>query len=515
MARVPSFRKVRSARWRYTGRLRSAVGRRELSDRGGGEERTQAIPGVESRLGVVDPGVHLSLLPLERARRRIRNEGRQFLLTVLSEKSEGVVVHGELARCERRRVLGETNDGALHAWLEPTMELAFRGEHFDSSEFLLTRKHDGLAELRTELLVRLGELRLQLVNLINDEYQAFISLSTGLRGVKPNLDNLEFGDLLDVAQTVKLDLQRERERVGVLLEQRKGCRGTRDTLDVLRQIHHLLEGNNVKDSTTLVQLIYLLEQATPSKFTTVLSHRIDALRTSLINGLNEQLVHLLQLESKDPAELARLLDTYTTIDSDPTPLVITHLITPALAKLVTTTSLVPPSTLAALYDSLLSLSTSLHHTLPSSYLHLIWSSIATTLVDKLAPTLFQAGQPNQFHLHYSLSVSFIEQLGQSIPGVQETEEARAFMKRFQLMVYFQLRLKQIIQLVTSPSLPASQSGEDQGEDFMLEESRQFWKGIRMIYDDSVHLPELGARFWRLFLQVLLPHAFHRRGTDTS
>jgi hypothetical protein len=63
---------------------------------------------------------------------------------------------------------------------------------FDVDAFLLTRTHTSLADLRSELRDYLGTLKEELVQLINDDYAAFISLSTDLRGEGARLERLRF-----------------------------------------------------------------------------------------------------------------------------------------------------------------------------------------------------------------------------------------------------------------------------------------------------------------------------------
>ncbi|EEC00101.1 hypothetical protein MPER_00021, partial [Moniliophthora perniciosa FA553] len=55
-------------------------------------------------------------------------------------------------------------------------------ETFDVEEVLLSRSHTSLQDLRVELRDYLSNLKEELVQLINDDYEAFISLSTDLKG---------------------------------------------------------------------------------------------------------------------------------------------------------------------------------------------------------------------------------------------------------------------------------------------------------------------------------------------
>lgn len=64
-------------------------------------------------------------------------------------------------------------------------------EVFNVEEFLLSRSHTSLQDLRSELRDYLASLKEELVLLINDDYEAFISLSTDLRGEGSRLEKLK------------------------------------------------------------------------------------------------------------------------------------------------------------------------------------------------------------------------------------------------------------------------------------------------------------------------------------
>ncbi len=64
-------------------------------------------------------------------------------------------------------------------------------ETFDVEQFLLSRTYTSLPDLRTELRDYLATLKEELVKLINDDYEAFISLSTDLRGEGTRLESMK------------------------------------------------------------------------------------------------------------------------------------------------------------------------------------------------------------------------------------------------------------------------------------------------------------------------------------
>ena len=65
-------------------------------------------------------------------------------------------------------------------------------EVFNVEDFLLARSHTSLPDLRAELRHYLASLKEELVQLINDDYEAFISLSTDLRNEGARLERLKY-----------------------------------------------------------------------------------------------------------------------------------------------------------------------------------------------------------------------------------------------------------------------------------------------------------------------------------
>jgi hypothetical protein len=65
-------------------------------------------------------------------------------------------------------------------------------ETFNVDQFLLSRSYTSLPDLRAELRDYLGVLKEELVTLINDDYEAFITLSTDLRGEGARLERVKY-----------------------------------------------------------------------------------------------------------------------------------------------------------------------------------------------------------------------------------------------------------------------------------------------------------------------------------
>lgn len=79
------------------------------------------------------------------------------------------------------------------------------GSVFNVEEFLLSRARATLPELRTELRDYLSTLKEELVQLINNDYEAFISLSTDLRSEGSRLRKMR-GPLVDLQDRIMVRL---------------------------------------------------------------------------------------------------------------------------------------------------------------------------------------------------------------------------------------------------------------------------------------------------------------------
>jgi hypothetical protein len=108
-----------------------------------------------------------------------------------------------------RDAVSVLSDGGVHPELPSLLPLSHdhpmlssSSEKWDVDEFLLTRLHIPLEELRGELREYLGVLKEELGGLINDDYEEFISLGLGLRGEGTRLENLKYP-----LQALKVEVQ--------------------------------------------------------------------------------------------------------------------------------------------------------------------------------------------------------------------------------------------------------------------------------------------------------------------
>ncbi|KAI0775843.1 COG complex component [Trametes elegans] len=115
-------------------------------------------------------------------------------------------------------------------------------ETFDVEQFLLSRAYTSLPDLRTELRDYLAALKEELVRLINDDYEAFISLSTDLRGEGTRLESLKrpLADLKGRVLESRKTLQEIQDETKEKLDRRAAIREEKAFLHLLLKISESL-----------------------------------------------------------------------------------------------------------------------------------------------------------------------------------------------------------------------------------------------------------------------------------
>jgi hypothetical protein len=119
-----------------------------------------------------------------------------------------------------RGAVSDSTEGGLHPDLPSLLPLSHdhpmlssSAEQWNVDDFLLTRLHIPLEELRGELREYLGVLKEELGGLINDDYEEFISLGLGLRGEGDRLEGLKYP-----LQALKVEVQVSRYVLGAKLK---------------------------------------------------------------------------------------------------------------------------------------------------------------------------------------------------------------------------------------------------------------------------------------------------------
>ncbi|KAI8882841.1 COG complex component [Backusella circina FSU 941] len=141
----------------------------------------------------------------------------------------------------------------------------------------------------------------------------------------------------------------------------------------------------------------------------------------------------------------------------------------------------------------------------------LWLEVAER-INKECKSIFAAGQTDIFHKNYSATVSFINGLEslcysrKSLLYLRNHPIYSDFMKKWQLLVYFQLRFREIIGGVETSlneidiSVPAKRVIDE--SQVVLSGSKAVLSAIAQCWSDHVFLYGLSHRFWKLTLQLV-------------
>lgn len=109
---------------------------------------------------------------------------------------------------------------------KPLARSAFLTEDFNPNDFLSTlhNRHQTLEDLRTELRTRSSDINKELLDLVNENYQDFLSLGSSLKGGDEKVEEVRFG-LLSFRKEVEglkgKVVEREDEVKGLVGEKRR------------------------------------------------------------------------------------------------------------------------------------------------------------------------------------------------------------------------------------------------------------------------------------------------------
>ncbi|KDQ21263.1 hypothetical protein BOTBODRAFT_197088 [Botryobasidium botryosum FD-172 SS1] len=139
----------------------------------------------------------------------------------------------------------------------------------------------------------------------------------------------------------------------------------------------------------------------------------------------------------------------------------------------------------------------------------VWAEIGKAVMDELGSAVFAVGRPDDFQKNYSIVHEFIAALEYLAPSAHSVEAMRAhpsfiaFERRWQLPVYFQLRWKDIVGKLEDVLGGTIDTGSFDKNGFVTFGAAAIWDAAKKCWASDVYIPELGYRFWRLTLQLVV------------
>ncbi|KAH6599205.1 hypothetical protein BASA50_003234 [Batrachochytrium salamandrivorans] len=437
----------------------------------------------------------------------------------------------------------------------------FLVDSFAAADFVATHKHIPIDQLRHDLNGVLRVLKGELVELINNDYAQFISLSTNLVGVDSMISDLKrpIQSIHAAVQNTQDALDRVIERLETGLKERALIRTKRAALEVFLSIHQSLEkvqavievssgtDNNSENTMDEIliervaieynQLQYLVSRGQSLAFVTNISWKIEEIKNTLVSTLSKFVRQAYLAISINPSDadatssLLQSLRIFVLIDrvKDALSVFRETILEPFIQENINAESvdLVPAAgstekTLGALLELILTFvrtkclriytitSAALKNTSYDILTDIIWPGIIMATVTRL-PIIFNAGIPDVFHHNYQTFMHFVQQFElfcsdmPSLYNLRNQQSYSEFMRKWQLSIYFQIRHNEVAtKLETGLEHGREQIEGNTFDSFglQLRGTQAFLAALQQSWDKDVHLGSLSFRFWNLTLLII-------------
>lgn len=430
----------------------------------------------------------------------------------------------------------------------------FMKEDFDVDHFVSEcRKRVQLEELRDDLELYYKLLKTAMVELINKDYADFVNLSTNLVGMDKALNQLSVPlgqlreEVLSLRSTVSEGIRAVDERMSKQedIREKKMCvLRLIQVIQSVEKIEKILNSQSSKETHALEAHSPLLTgqilERIATEFNQLQFHAVQSKGMPLLDkvrpriaGITAMLQRSLEglllegLQTSDVDIIRHCLRTYATIDKtrDAEALVGQVLVKPYMDQVIIEQVVESrPDGLQTMYKKLLefvphhcrllrevtggAISSEKGNTVPGYdfLVNSVWPEIVRGLEENL-PSLFNPGDPDAFHKKYTISMNFLRTFERQCGSQASVKRLRAhpayhsFNNKWNLPVYFQIRFREI-----AGSLEAALTDvlEDApaGSSFCLLASHKTWSSLQRCWSDTMFLPSLAHRLWRLTLQIL-------------
>mmetsp|Transcript_36950 Transcript_36950/g.104270 ORF Transcript_36950/g.104270 Transcript_36950/m.104270 type:complete len:768 (-) Transcript_36950:202-2505(-) len=448
-------------------------------------------------------------------------------------------------------------DAGLHSWFKPEQ---FVDPDFNADSYVGDlRGYVPLETLKSELDKHLSFLKNRLVEVINEDYSDFVSLSTKLVNVDGAVVRMKkpLGELKEKLEGVQGTVQGELDQLQEQLQRRKDVAEARGILDLMQDTAHVASkvekllveveqthGNLHKEAdldarTRLLErvasevsrLTFYCNKGEGLPFIAEMEPRVATYRAHLNTHLQEALD--VSLQNRKNAAIFHCFHAYSALgdSSGAEETVRAAIVAPMVKRVVAAHSSSGPrpggdmlgALLGALSEEITKecgflLDIALN---PQSGLHsfnFLSNSILREAHAALVKDLsraFSPGVPDAFLSNYRAAIAFIESLEghcrsmANLEAFRSSEEYSAFMKRWNLSVYFSLRFQDIAggmdTILASPDLAlvegkaTASSGEAH---FAVCATDSLWAALHRCLGKEVFVDAIADKLVRLVLQLL-------------
>ncbi|KAL4443325.1 hypothetical protein ABPG75_011062 [Micractinium tetrahymenae] len=476
-------------------------------------------------------------------------------------------------------------DSSLPLWFKPEL---FVGPEFNPVAYVADlKRYVPLETLSSELHSHLDALKSKLVEVVNEDYNDFVSLSTKLVNVDGSLARMQrpLLELQEKLEAVRSSVAGASAELQSGLARRQAVAAARALLELMQDTAHVMSkvdkllgevraspapGGSASSGTNgasagakagaaagvaalspeeleahcrlldrvaseVSRLQFYAAKGGELEFMRQLQPRIDAAAEALQGYLDAALAATLQ--SQSPVALSVCLHAYAAITRPQAAeaVVRSTLVAPVVRQVVaghkSRAPLAGPASGGQLGEVLAAVSEGLkaqcapflEHTLSQPSTSQAFDFLGGSLLAEVLaalnegmPGVFSAGVPAHFHANFQAALRFIEALEGYCTQQAQVEAFRgsaayaAFMKRWNLSVYFSLRFQDIAGglegKLSTAALQAAPASKDGGPRFHWAPSAAVWAGLQRCASPDVFLPQLADKFVRLALQLLARYA---------
>jgi len=427
------------------------------------------------------------------------------------------------------------------------------------------QKRVPLESLLTDLRQYASSLELELIELINKDYADFVSLTTNLAGIDRNTEAVRsaLSHLRKEVQAVHTTLTGTITSITTALDEMEKLRARKRTMVMLVETHKTIkkieklllidEEVVAKDEDALAQLVaevfatrheessnliqrvandfnqlkFYVSRTRECPFVQGLERRIEFIETFIQKGLDSLFRE--GIRTRNPDILENCLRTYAAIGrfAGAEDVFKAMYVVPALSKIITKENLQTnpkglcdnlPNLLAGVLTFISEECTFLLNLTRKSVkgFHFLSNSVFSALCELVAsniPEIFAVGLPDLFHKNYTVCVEFLDKFEtffaskSELAAFRSSDAHKAFMKRWNVQVYFGLRFQDIAsKMEAAYSQTVNQVSESKqglaAKDFALPCSTVLWDSLLKCWSPQFFLHSAAGHFLKLSLQLV-------------
>ncbi|PRP86900.1 component of oligomeric golgi complex 2-like [Planoprotostelium fungivorum] len=426
---------------------------------------------------------------------------------------------------------------------------ALYASNFSVDSFIAeVRRRQPLESFLSDLGEYNEALSSDLIELINKDYLDFVDLSANLVGLDRSIQDIR-APLTSIHKEVQEVQNALSERIKAFefkMDERRQVLEKKSILELcievsrsMRQIERLMRGTgedneeafsvmlstDTETSSNLIERVasefnQLKYHATKGKhlpFVKKQEEQLQLIEGTIERGLERLLME--SLHSKNEMVMSNSLRTYSAVSKHKEAEIIykERIVRPFVQSIVTP-SVLEGDHLQAMYDQLIQFLRGeceqilrVSRSIPGFHFYVngIAVEFLTCITQRLI-NMFRPAFPDPFHKNYLISMSFIGQLDEFCSTADELALLRStdaygdFFKKWNLSVYYQLRMQDIVSRFESSLLETSQDVQPPSkEEFSMNATRVLWNCLCRPWSKEVYLKPLGYKFFRLVLQLVV------------